>query len=235
MAETIDAAGHKLDPVLVRQAIIEWGRVNFRPFPWRKTNDPYHILISEIMLHRTQAQQVIPVYEQFIKAYPNVNKIAKAQKEDINTMLYSLGLHWRSDLIYEMAIELINRFDGKVPRYKDDLLSLSGVSEYIAGAVRCFAWDIPEPILDTNTVRITGRLFGLEIKDSSRRNSQYKNIIAKLVDPHNPRVFNYAQLDLADKICTRKQEPLCLQCPLSKWCCYGSNVIKLYHRDKHYV
>lgn len=226
MIEPVEANSHVIDAVQIRRSIIKWGKENFRDFPWRMTNNPYHILMSEVMLHRTQARQVVPIYEQFIQTYPDINTLAQATKDDIGEILYSLGLHWRIDLIHEMTIELITRFNSEIPRSKEDLLSLSGVSEYIAGAVRCFAWNLPEPIPDTNTVRITGRLFGLEIKDSSRRNSLFKNLITKLVDPDEPRAFNYAQLDLADKVCTRKQAPDCLQCPLLRWCCYGNNAIK---------
>ncbi len=226
MIELVEANGHLIDAVQIRRSIIKWGKENFRDFPWRMTNNPYHILMSEVMLHRTQARQVVPIYKQFIKTYPDINTLARATKEDIGEILYSLGLHWRIDMIHEMTIELITRFNSEIPRSKAKLLSLPGVSEYIAGAVRCFAWNLPEPIPDTNTVRITGRLFGLEIKDSSRRNPLFKHLITKLVDPDEPRAFNYAQLDLADKVCTRKQAPDCLQCPLLRWCCYGNNAIK---------
>lgn len=79
-----------------------------------------------------------------------------------------------------MVKVLNDRFEGQIPYKKADLMSLPGVSEYIASAVRCFAWNLPEPILDTNTVRVAGRLFGLEIKDSSRRNRQYRDLISTL-------------------------------------------------------
>ena len=222
MIEPVEAGGHSIDAALIRKSIIEWGKENFRDFPWRKTRDPYRILMSEVMLHRTQARQVVPVYERFIQKYPDVTLLSQATKPELNEILYSLGLRWRIDLIYEMANELMSRFNNQIPRSKEQLLSLPGVSEYIAGAVRCFAWNLPEPIPDTNTVRIAGRLFGLEIKDSSRRNPLFKNLITKLVDPDEPRTFNYAQLDLADKICTRRQAPDCPKCPLLQWCRYGS-------------
>ena len=101
-----------------------------------------------------------------------------------------------------MAIQLVERFGGQVPQSKTDMLSLPGVSEYIASAVRCFAWNLPEAIIDTNTVRVVGRVFGLEIKDSSRRNRLFRDLIGALVDPVEPRVYNYALLDLADQICS---------------------------------
>jgi len=207
---------------LFRRKLITWGREHFRHFPWRLTEDPYRILIAEVMLHRTQALQVVPVYENFIKRSPDIPKLAQASKEELRRILYSLGLRWRIDLIHAMAADLMTRFGGQVPHEKADLLSLPGVSEYIAGAVRCFAWNLPEPLMDTNTVRVVGRLFGLEIKDSSRRNRRFKELIAALVDPDEPRAYNYALLDLADQVCMKKQPPDCKRCPVLKWCSYGT-------------
>lgn len=221
MPELIEADGHTVDANQIREFLIIWGTNNFRAFPWRMTRDPYKILLSELMLHRTQAKQVVPVYTQFIETYPTVRAMMQSTKAEMHNVLSSLGLHWRINLIYEAGVELINRFHGQIPSTKEDLLSLPGVSEYIASAVLCFTWNLPEPILDTNTVRVVGRVFGLKIKDSSRRNCKYKNLILALVDQDEPRIYNYALLDLANKICTKKRPPDCLQCPILKWCNFG--------------
>jgi A/G-specific adenine glycosylase len=117
-----------------------------------------------------------------------------------------------------MATELGERFGAQVPVPRADLLSLPGVSEYIAGAVRCFAWNLPEPLMDTNTVRVVGRLFGLEIRDSSRRSRRFRDLTAALVDPHEPRAYNYALLDLAEQVCMKKRQPGCAGCPVAPWC-----------------
>jgi A/G-specific adenine glycosylase len=223
MAEVVEAEGHIVDAVVFRKALIAWGRNHFRPFPWRLTDDPYCILVAEVMLHRTQAFQVIPVYEQFIGRYPDIPSLAQATKDELHSILYSLGLYWRIDLIYVMAAELMERFSGQMPKSKKDLLSLSGVGDYIAGAVRCFAWNLPEPLLDTNTVRVVGRLFGLKIKDSSRRNRRFRKLIAALIDPHQPRAYNYALLDLADHVCMKKKLPECQMCPMISHCIYGAS------------
>jgi A/G-specific adenine glycosylase len=225
MVEVVEADGHPIDAAAFRKALIAWGREHPRPFPWRSTEDPYHILMAEVMLHRTQAPQVTPVYEQFIARYPDVPALARATKEELHDALYSLGLRWRIDLIQAMAAALIARFDGRVPHEKADLLSLLGVSEYIAGAVRCFTWNLTEPLMDTNTVRVVGRLFGLEIKDSSRRNRQFRELITALVDPNEPRVYNYALLDLAEQVCMKKRPPACGRCPVSSYCMCGTNAL----------
>lgn len=221
MAEMIEANGHAVDVQQFRQQLLEWGRHHFRAFPWRQTTDPYKILMAEVMLHRTQAIQVVPVYNQFIARYPDIEAVAQASPEELSVVLAPLGLHWRIALIATMATDITKRFGGAIPQKKTDLLLLPGVSEYIASAVRCFAWDLPDSIIDTNTVRVIGRLFGLEIKDSSRRNRQFRQLSEALLDPDHPRMYNYALLDLADRICTKKRAPDYDRCPVLSLCLTG--------------
>lgn len=178
--------------------------------------------MAEVMLHRTQVLQVLPVYERFVRIYPDATSLAHASSKDLHALLFPLGLRWRVDLIWAMAAELADHFDGQVPKEKDKLLSLPGVSDYIASAVRCFAWNLPEPLIDTNTVRVVGRLFGLKIKDSSRRNRRYRELITALVDPEHPRAYNYALLDLAHLICHKRRAPECPRCPVRTRCVYGA-------------
>lgn len=173
------------------------------------------------MLHRTQAIQVAPIYQSFLLTYPNVAVLAKASLQELRTALFSLGLQWRIDLIHQMASEIVNKWGGHIPSERFDLLSLPGISDYIAGAVRCFAWNQPEPLADTNTIRIVGRLFGLEIKDSSRRSSRFRSLLSSLVHLDEPRRYNYAMLDLADGVCTKKRPPDCHRCPLRGLCRTG--------------
>lgn len=221
MAEIVEANGHAVDAITFRKALIAWGQEHFRPFPWRLTGDPYRLLVAEVMLHRTQAPQVVPVYERFVTTYPDVPTLAQISTEDLHQVLYSLGLRWRIDLIHAMAAALVARFSGQVPREKSDLLSLPGVSEYIASAVPCFAWNLPHPLIDTNTLRVVGRVFGIETKDSSRRNRRFRGLIAAFVDPNEPRAYNYALLDLAEQVCMKKRQPACERCPLLSYCAYG--------------
>jgi A/G-specific adenine glycosylase len=223
--EILEANNHAINVMSFRKALVRWGKENFRPFPWRLTTDPYRILIAEIMLHRTQVSQVVPVYENFIVSYPDIPSLAKAEAAELHSILYSLGLRWRIDLITEMASKLIEQFGGKVPQEIEALRTLPGVSDYVAGAVRCFAWNLSEPIIDTNTVRVTGRLFNLTIKDSSRRNSLFRRLISSLLDPVEPRTYNYALLDLAAKVCTKVRIPDCKSCPLLSYCAFGQKVI----------
>lgn len=224
-SQIVEANGHAVDATDFREALVAWGHAHFRPFPWRLTDDPYRILMAEVMLHRTQAVQVVATYERFTEWYPELALLAQATKEELRRVLSPLGLHWRVDMIYEMASDLMARFDGRVPWDKADLLCLPGVSDYIAGAVRCFAWNQAESLMDTNTVRVVGRVFGLEIKDSSRRNRLFRELIVTLLDPNEPRAYNYALLDLADQVCMKRRSPECPICPLRMYCAYGGEIL----------
>lgn len=214
---------HTVDAGKFRAAIIAWGRSNFRPFPWRETDDPYRLLVAEVMLHRTKALQVLPVYERFVVRYPDVDALIEATKDDLHAAMASLGLRHRVDMLHAMVQDLAERFGGRVPEDKDALLSLPGVSDYIAGAMRCFSRNEPEPLVDTNTIRVIGRLFGLTATDSSRRNRVFKETIAALVDPDDARAYNYALLDLASLVCTKVRPPGCFVCPVRPYCRYGSD------------
>lgn len=220
VGDTIVAGSHSVDVVDFRSRLVVWSQQHFRLFPWRLIRDPYRILIAEVLLHRTQAKQVTPVYEQFIRRFPDVGSLAAAARDDVCDALRSLGLRWRADLLFDMSTELVDRFGGEVPQAKDELKSLPGVSDYIASAVRCFAWDFTEALIDTNTVRIAGRLFDLEVRESSRRNRVFTLLIQSLVDPARPREYNFALLDLAGQVCMKKQ-PRHDQCPVLDCCAYG--------------
>jgi len=204
-----------------RKKVKTWGKRNYRDFPWRRTRDPYKVLLAEIMLHRTQAMQVAKIYERFVGEYPDIKTLVKANKSELHKALFSLGLKWRIDLIKDMAEMLVNKYDSMIPKDKSELLSLPGISEYIACSIRCFAWNIAEPLRDTNTIRIIGRVHNIDIKDSSRRNFRLKKLAAELVDPEEPRVYNFALLDLADQVCTKKETPKCDECPINNLCLYN--------------
>jgi len=205
---------------IYRSRLKEWGEDNLREFPWRETRNPYHLLMAEFMLIRTQAKQVVPVYREFLERYPSLDDLSAATREDVADILQPLGLSWRIDRVCETAQVLRDKFDGEVPRSRESLTSLPGVSQYIAAAVRCFSYGKPEALIDTNTVRITGRLFGLEIKSSSRRNSRFQCLISDLSDPDEPRLYNFSMLDLGAKICTSRS-PDCPSCPLTALCSHG--------------
>jgi A/G-specific DNA glycosylase len=208
-----------------RQRLLDWWRENRRMFPWRTTTDPYRILVTEVLLHRTKAEQVATIYHEFFTRFPTIEDLAAAPLEDVKRLLHCLGLHWRTELLHRMAVIIVEKYGAKIPSERDELMSLPGVSHYIASAVRCFAFGFPEGVLDTNTVRIVGRFFGLRVTDSSRRSRRFRELYESLLDKDHPREFNYAMIDLGALLCTSRN-PRHNICPLAEKCIYAATHIR---------
>jgi A/G-specific adenine glycosylase len=207
-----------------RSELIEWGSLHRREFPWRTTDNALHVLLAEVLLHRTQAKQVLPVYSRIIQDYGRFEDMRALSIESWSELCRSLGLQWRISLIPEMLDAIEKRFSGVVPRSREDLLSLPGVSDYIASSVRCFVWNEPDPIVDTNVVRVVGRIIGVPTKDSTRRNQTFNAKVASLLDPTDPKAFNLAVLDLADSVCVARGLPKCESCPVARFCKSSSSL-----------
>ena len=200
-----------------REQLLAWGVRHGRSFPWRSSHDPYHLLIAEMMLRRTQARQVVPVYDEFLRHYPTPQALAAATEEEVVRLLRPLGLSWRIPAFRQMAQRLIADYGGEVPHDRKALLTLPGVGEYVADSIRCFAFHEPVALLDTNTVRVAGRYFGFPVHAESRRRAPVKRAVACLVEPHAPRASNLALLDLAATVC-RSGQPRCASCPVATGC-----------------
>ncbi|MGB9938408.1 DNA glycosylase [Methanosarcina sp.] len=211
---------------IIRTELLIWGEQNLRKFPWRETSDPYKILIAEVMLHRTKADQVSNIYEEFILKYPDFESIVEAGREAIKNDLKSLGLFWRADLLYDMAVEVIEKYGGKLPIDREKLMAMPGVGNYISAAILCFGYNLPEPVLDTNTVRVLGRIFGLKITDSSRRSKLFYDVMYDLVNFWDPRTVSFALIDFANAVCIAGEKPRCDICNLRDICIY--NKINLF-------
>ena len=203
-----------------RAGLFAWWKKNKRSFPWRETNDGYKVLLAEVLLHRTNANQVIPVYQQVMQEFPTIKDLADGRNSKLNQILFPLGLHWRNKMLLEMSKEITSKYNGIIPQNFDELSSLPGVSHYIASATRCFAFGfLPDVLLDTNTVRITGRILGLTITDGSRRSVLFRSVLERLIDTKRARDFNWAMLDFAALVCKSKN-PEHSFCPFTKYCQY---------------
>jgi A/G-specific adenine glycosylase len=207
-----------------QQELLAWWQENKREYPWRNTKDPYHILVSEVLLHRTKADQVVFSYKQLVRKFKNVKNLANASEAEVEKLLHSVGLHWRTKLLPEMAREITKLYKGEIPSESGKLESLPGISHYISSAVRCFAFGYPEVLLDTNTVRILGRIFGIKVTDGSRRSKQFRELYGQIIDKTHPREFNYAMIDLGALLC-KPVNPQCDRCPLQDMCKYGCSKI----------
>lgn len=141
-----------------RQRLLKWYESFGRDLPWRKTSDPYHILVSEVMLQQTQVDRVIPKYHQFLDRYPSFERLASARVKEVKKLWYPLGYNIRPERLHSIACETVQRYGGKLPNDHDQLLSFKGIGRYTAGAIRSFAFNEDAPILDTNVSRVLYRV-----------------------------------------------------------------------------
>jgi A/G-specific adenine glycosylase len=205
--------------LFARQELLTWFKTSARVFPWRYDRDPYHILMAEMMLRRTQARQVVAVYEEFLRKYPDIASLDQAPEKEAAMVLYPLGLAWRAKNFKILAHEIMERHHGEVPRERQALLALTGVGPYVTEAVRSFAFHESSVIVDTNTVRVAARYFGFAYHAESRRRKPVIQAITTLVDEAQAARSNYALLDFAATVC-QAQKPDHAHCPLAARCAY---------------
>src|SRR5262245_31491111 len=142
-----------------RRNLLAWYRRNGRDLPWRKTDDPYHILVSEIMLQQTQVDRVLPKYHEWLGKYPSLDVLAEAPPDEVSETWYPLGYNIRPKRLQSIAQQAVGQYGGRLPSDRDTLLSFKGIGEYTAGAIRSFAFRERAAILDTNVARVLYRVF----------------------------------------------------------------------------
>jgi len=200
-------------------SIIKWYKKNGRSFPWRYNSDIYQVLVSELLLQKTDAPKVETVFYDFFSKFKTIEDINKAKTKDIEKILFPIGLYKnRANRLKTIAQKILEDYSGEIPSNKDDLLQLKGVGNYIANAVLCFGYGKPEPILDTNIIRIYNRLF--EVKSTKKRprtDKEIWNFANSMLPKDKVQDYNYAVLDYASLIC-KARKPLCVNCIFSKYC-----------------
>ena len=203
----------------IRRKLLFWYMENHRNFPWRYTKDPYKIMIAEFMLHRTKAGQVVPVYLEFIEKYSDIETLTKANFEEIKKVTEHLGLHWRARHFSEAAKYIIDNYKGNFPEDYNELKKISGVGEYIAGAILTVCFNKPAPVVDSNIARFINRYFGLNLSGEIRRKKKIVGLSAKLFECENPGELLFAIVDFTSLMC-KPGKPLCERCLLKNDCKY---------------
>jgi A/G-specific adenine glycosylase len=206
--------------VVYREKLLSWGKTYYRVYPWRQTKDPYKIIVAEFMLHRTQVVQVLKVYKPFIRHYPTLHDFSNSLRNELLEILTPLGLHWRIHGMIDSLLLLWQRYQ-KVPLAMDVLTSIPNIGPYIAGATICFSTNRPLALVDTNTVRVICRIFGLNTRGEVRRKKEVIDFIEQVCDPNKPRKYYYALIDLAHLLCHIKI-PDCARCPIQNLPCIFS-------------
>jgi len=198
--------------------LLKWFDEHARDLPWRRTDDPYAIWISEIMLQQTQVATVGPYYERFMRRFPTVEKLARARLDSVLKQWEGLGYYSRARNMHRAAQEIIKRFGGRLPDTKEQLLTLPGIGAYTAGAVASIAFGRREPLVDGNVIRVLCRLF--RIQEDPRKNAVQKDIWAlaeKLLPKSRVGDFNQALMELGSEVCLPRS-PRCEACPLNRQC-----------------
>jgi A/G-specific adenine glycosylase len=201
-----------------RQRLLTWYGRHGRDLPWRKTDDPYHILVSEIMLQQTQVDRVLPKYAEWLDKYPSMEVLAKAPEHDVTRTWYPLGYNIRPKRLQSIARESVAKYGGQLPSDEATLLSFKGIGAYTAGAIRSFAFRERAAILDTNVARVLFRVFVAKGDPKSHAMKQHLWRISETVMPHRHVFdFNQALMDFGAMICVARN-PKCLVCPMMKNC-----------------
>jgi A/G-specific adenine glycosylase len=201
-----------------RRRLLAWYRRHGRDLPWRQTRDPYHILVSEVMLQQTQVDRVRPKYAEWLAKFPSLDALAAAPEADVTDAWYPLGYNIRPRRLHAIAREVVARYGGQLPSDEATLRSFEGIGPYTAGAVQSFAFGRRAPIVDTNVARVLFRVF---IGQGERRAHAMKrhlwDVSTALLPAKHVFDFNQALMDLGAMVCVARN-PRCLICPMKTLC-----------------
>ena len=201
-----------------QRELIQWFLEEKRDLPWRKTRDPYHIWVSEIMLQQTRVDTVIPYYLQFMQKFPDIESLAEAEEQDLLKAWEGLGYYSRVRNLQEAVREVVEKYDGIVPKDPEKFGSLKGVGPYTKGAVLSIAYGMPIPAVDGNVLRVFSRIFCIEEDIGKQGTKQLITDIAeKTISKEDPSSFNQGIMELGALIC-KPGKPLCLLCPVREFC-----------------
>ena len=201
-----------------RDALVAWFKKYQRDMPWRNTDDPYRIWVSEVMLQQTQVKKVVGYYERFIERFPDVQRLAVAPLQDVLKVWEGLGYYARARNLHKAAQVIVNELDGKVPQDYATFRKLSGVGDYSAAAVQSIAFDAPYAAVDGNIKRVLARLFLMDAPINDAKSAKLFQAKADaLLDRNVPGLFNQAMMELGATMC-RPQSPVCFVCPVNSFC-----------------
>ena len=229
----------KMNKHLLYKELEEWYEVNHRILPWRETDDPYKIWISEIILQQTRVAQGMEYYHRLITRFPDIQSLADAEEDEVLLYWQGLGYYSRARNMHKAAQLMKNheifhqamRLLGDKARGEEifaALKSMPGVGDYTAGAIASFAFDLPYPALDGNVYRVLSRLFDCEIAfDTTEGKKHFRKLAEELLDREHPRLFNSAIMELGALHCV-PTAPDCPNCPLNTWCkALANNTVEL--------
>ena len=200
------------------ERILHWYHHHKRTLPWRETDDPYKIWISEIMLQQTRVDTVIPYYERFLARFPTVFELADADQQQVLKSWEGLGYYSRGRNLHHASKKVVDEFDGELPSTWKEITSLKGIGPYTASAILSIAFQKKYAVVDGNVIRVLSRFYGIQddIRKSTTKN-RIQDLADDLIPEKEPGDFNQAVMELGATVCT-PQNPKCGTCPLSAEC-----------------
>jgi len=203
------------DTDAVRAALVEWYEDDHRDYPWRRTDDAYEILVSEVMSQQTQLDRVVEAWDAFLDRWPTVDALADADRSEVVAFWSDqrLGYNNRARYLHEAAGQVVDDFDGEFPQTPAELSELMGVGPYTANAVASFAFNNGDAVVDTNVKRVLHRAFDVPDDDAA-----FERVASHLMPPGESRVWNNAIMELGGVAC--QKNPRCDEagCPWREWC-----------------
>ena len=198
--------------------LLAWYDECRRDLPWRRTKDPYAILVSEVMLQQTQVSTVIPYYLRFLQRFPNAKALAEASEEELLKLWQGLGYYRRARNLQAAAQQIVSAHGGRFPNTKDDIDALKGVGAYTGAAVASIALDLPYACVDGNITRVITRITAMD-EDVQVLSTQktIQKLASSWLPPRRPGDFNQAMMELGATVC-RPKKPSCLTCPVQSFC-----------------
>jgi A/G-specific adenine glycosylase len=203
------------DADVAREALIEWYEADHREYPWRRTDDAYEILVSEVMSQQTQLDRVVSAWEEFLAEWPTVEDLADADRADVVGFWtdHSLGYNNRAKYLHEAAGQVVSDHGGEFPQTPDGLQELMGVGPYTANAVASFAFNNGDAVVDTNVKRVLYRAFDVPDDDDT-----FESVASELMPEGRSRVWNNAIMELGGVACEKKPKCDAAGCPWREWC-----------------
>ena len=198
--------------------IVKWYQEQGKTLPWKQDKEPYHIWVSEIMLQQTRIEAVKKYYTRFMKELPTIHDLANVPEEQLLKLWEGLGYYSRAKNLKKAAIQIEKEYEGKLPTNYTELLKLSGIGEYTAGAIASISYKEKVPAVDGNVLRVVSRV--LASKEDVLLPETKKKITKKLLEimPDEPGDFNEGLMELGEKICLPNTVPLCEKCPIQEFC-----------------
>ena len=215
----------------MKEKLLNWYDLNKKDMPWRDTQDPYRIWVSEVMLQQTQVSTVIPYYKRWAQKFPNIKDLAEADIDDILKLWEGLGYYRRAHNLKSASEIVISKLNGLIP-CNAEFKNLPGVGDYIYAAVLSIAFNKPIPVIDGNVKRVFSRFYEQDLTNSTEIQKLQEKLL-KLICQVRPGCFNQALMDLGREVC-KPQNPKCQDCPISEKCkAYINKTVELYpHKTK---